>query len=79
MTGKEIARELINTLSAQYSIGSDLLVATMHDRAACNMVALRTLTVVFPKLADVGYFSHMLDLVREKFTSPHLSSVMVCG
>ena len=34
MTGEEIARELINTLSAQYSIGSDLLVAAMHDRAA---------------------------------------------
>ena len=77
MTGKEIVRELINTLSAQYNIGSDLLVATMHDRAACNMFALRTLTIMFPKLADVGRFSHMLDLVGEKFTTPHLSSVMV--
>ena len=77
MTGKEIARELINTLSAQYNIGSDLLIAAMHDRAACNMFALRTLTVMFPKLADVGCFSHMLDLVGEKFTTPHLSSVMV--
>ena len=77
MTGEEIARELINTLSAQYSIGSDLLVAAMHDRAACNMVALRTLTVVFPKLVDVGCFSHTLDLVRGNFTTPHLSSFMV--
>jgi hypothetical protein len=77
MTGEEIARELINTLSAQYSIGSDLLVAAMHDRAACNMVALRTLTVVFPKLVDVGCFSHTLDLVGGKFTTPHLSSFMV--
>ena len=49
----------------------------MHDRAACNMFALRTLTVMFPKLADVGCFSHMLDLVGEKLTTPHLSSVMV--
>ena len=77
MTGEEIARELINTLSAQYSIGSDLLVAAMHDSAACNMVALRTLTVVFPKLVDVGCFSHTLDLVRGNFTTPHLSSFMV--
>ena len=37
MNGEEIARELINTLSAQYSIGSDLLIAAIHDRAACNM------------------------------------------
>jgi hypothetical protein len=42
MNGEEIARELINTLSAQYSIGSDLLIAAIHDRAACNMVALNT-------------------------------------
>ena len=77
MTGKEIARELINTLSAQYNIGSDLLVAAMHDHAACNMFALRTLTVMFHKLADVGCFSHMLDLLGEKFTTPHLLSVMV--
>ena len=41
MTGEEIARELINTLSAQYSIGSDLLVAAMHDRAACNNGCLK--------------------------------------
>ena len=37
MTGEEIAREPINTLSAKYSVGSDILVAAMHDRAACNM------------------------------------------
>ena len=42
-----------------------------------NMVALRTLIVVFPKLVDVGCFSHTLDLVGEKFTTPHLSSFMV--
>ena len=77
MSGEEIARELINTLSAQYSIGCDLLVAAMHDRAACNMVALRTLTVVFPNIVDVGCFSHTLDLVGEKFTTPHLASFMV--
>ena len=59
------------------SIGSDLLVAAMHDRAACNMVALRMLTVVFLKLVDVGCFSPTLELVGEKFTTPHLSSSMV--
>ena len=67
MAGEEIARELINTLSAQYSISSDLLMAVMHDRAACNGVALRTLKVVFPAIVDVGCFSHTLDLVGEKF------------
>ena len=77
MAGEEIARELINTLSAQYSISSNLLMAVMHDRAACNGVALRTLKVVFPAIVDVGCFSHTVDLVGEKFVTPCLSSFMV--
>ena len=44
MTGEEIARELINMFSVQYTIGSYLLVAVIHDRAVCDMVALRTLS-----------------------------------
>ena len=34
MAREEIARELIDTLSVQYSINSKLVVATMRDRAA---------------------------------------------
>ena len=63
MTGEEIARELINTISAQYSISSNILVAAMHDRAAYNGVVLRTLKVVFPTIVDVGCFSHTLEMV----------------
>ena len=43
MSGEEIARELINVFSAQYGIPSNNLVASMHDCAACNGVALRTI------------------------------------
>ena len=35
MTGEKIAWEIINPLSVQYSIGSNLIIAIMHDRAAC--------------------------------------------
>lgn len=77
MTGEEIAREIISTLSVQYSVSSDLLVAAMHDRAACNTVALRTMKVVYPSMVDVGCFSHTLDLVGDKFSTPCLSSFMV--
>ena len=71
MTGEEIAREIMNTLSAQYSASSNLLVAAIHDCAlvaaihdcaACNTVALRTIKAVFPSLVDVGCFSHTLNL-----------------
>ena len=44
----------------------------MHDRAACNGIAMRTLKIVFPALVDVGCFSHMLD----KFCTPVLSSII---
>ena len=77
MAGEEIAREIINALSMQYSVSSNLVVAMMHDRAACNGVALRTLKVVYPMLVDVGCFSHTLDLVGEKFSIPHLSAFTV--
>ena len=74
MTGEEIAREIINSLSVQYNISSKIVVAMMHDRAACNGVALRTLKVVFPTIVDVGCFSHTLDLVGDKFSTLYLSS-----
>ena len=74
MTGEEIAREIINSLSVQYNISSKIVVAMMHDRAACNGVALRTSKVVFPTIVDVGCFSHTLDLVGDRFSTPYLSS-----
>lgn len=73
MTGEEIARELINTLSVEYSVPCQELLAAMHDRASANTVAMRTLKVVYPSVIDVGCFSHTLDLVGEKFCTPHLS------
>ena len=63
MTGEEIATELINSLSVQYSVSSNLVVAMMHDRAACNGVALRTLKIVFPSIVDVAYFGPCWRLV----------------
>ena len=46
----------------------------MHDRASVNNVAIRTLKIVFPKIFDVGCFSHMLDHVGEKFDTPILDA-----
>ena len=67
MSGEEIARELISTLSVDFSVPSNLLLAAMQDRAARNNVAIRTLQVIYPSLLDVGCFSHTLDLVGKKF------------
>ena len=45
LTGEEIARELINVLSVEYSISSETVLASMRDRASSNGVAMRTLQV----------------------------------
>ena len=76
MTGEEIARELINQLSAVYGIQSEFLLAAMIDRAAVNNVAMQTLKVVYPSLFDIGCFSHTLDRVGEKFNTPALTEFM---
>ena len=72
MTGEEIPREIIHSLSVQYRMTLNLVVGMMHDRAACNGVALRTLKVAFPTIVDVGCFSHTLDPVGDKFVTPCL-------
>ena len=73
MRGEEIARQLIHVLSANYAIGPDQLIAAMRDRAAVNGVAMRTLAVVYPKVLDIGCFSHTIDRVGKHFKTPILS------
>ena len=72
LTGKEIARELIHVLATEYSVGSNNLLAVMRDRASTNEVAMKTISVLYPCLVDVGCFSHTLDLVGEHFQTATL-------
>ncbi len=48
MTGEEVARQLVTTLSTELGICSNLLVASMRDRASVNNVAIDTLKIVYP-------------------------------
>ena len=73
MMVEDIARELINIMSAQYSIGSNKLVCVMHDQAACNGVALRTIKFVHSSILNI---SHTLDLVSSKFDTPCFHGVV---
>lgn len=63
----------MNVLSIKLGISPKHLVAAMRDRASVNNVALRTLSVIYPHLLDVGCFAHTLDHVGEKFCTPVLS------
>ena len=63
MTGEEIARQLITSISTELGIGGERVVAMMHDRASVNGVAMRTISVLYNNFLDVGCLSHTLDLV----------------
>ena len=67
MTGEEIAREVISTLSVIYSVTSRQLLGVMRDRASINNVASRMIKIMYPKLLDIGCYSHTFNLVGEKF------------
>ena len=58
LTGEEAARQLIVSLTTELGIESDLHIAAMCDRASVNDEAILTLSIVFPKVLDIGCFSH---------------------
>ena len=73
MTGEEIAREVVSALSVEYSIQAQQVLAMMYDCASTNLVALRTLHVLYPTMLGIGCFSHTLNRVGERFNVPMLN------
>ena len=72
LTGEEVARQLMTSLSTELSIPQHLVVSTMCDRASVNDVAMRTINVLYNNVMDVGCFSHTLDHVGENMNTPIL-------
>jgi len=70
MTGEELGRVIISSLSTLYGINSHRLVAAMRDRASVNNVAMGVLKLLYPDVLDVGCFSHTLDRVGSHFSIP---------
>ena len=77
MTGEELARVLISTLSTTLGVESYTLIAAMRDRASVNNVAMWTLALVYPSILDVGCFSHTIDLVVGKFNTPTVDELWI--
>ena len=48
----------------------------LSNRASVNNVALTTLKVVYPKLVEVGCYSHTINHVGERFSTPALSEFL---
>ena len=72
ITGEEVARQLIIALSTELSIASNLVIAAMRDHASVNDVAMRTISVLYNTIMDIGCFSHTLDHVGERMKTPIL-------
>jgi len=72
LAGEEVAHELIQVLSVNYSIPSNYLIAAMRDRVSVNSVVMKTVKIVYPKylmlvalaiqLIELGNISTFLPL-----------------
>ena len=74
---KRIMRSFVNTMSVEYGVTSEQILAVMHDCALTNTVAMYTIRVMYSMALDIGCFSHTLDRVGERFDLPTLHSSMV--
>ena len=74
MSGEEVARQLVTVLSTELGIPSSLVIAAARDRASVNNVAMRTVSVIYDQLLDIGCFSHTLDHVGERMRTPNLDT-----
>ena len=64
----------MTSLSTDFGMSSALLLGAMRDRASVNDVPVRHLNVLYPKLVDMGCFSHTLDHVGENMATPLLDT-----
>ena len=71
MTGEEVARQLIATLSTELSIPANHVVTFMRDRASVNNVVMRTVSAL--QLHDRYWmFLSDIDRVGENMNTPIL-------
>ena len=54
MTGEEVAHQIIMVFSTELGIPSHLLIAAMRDRASVNSVAMRTVSILYNQVMDIG-------------------------
>ena len=72
VTGEEVARQIIMVVSTELSVPPGKVLAAMRDRASVNNVAIRTISVIYDQVIDVGCFSHTLDNVGNRMKIPTL-------
>ena len=73
MTGEKVVCQVIMALSTELGVPGQLVLAAMRDRASVNHIAMRTVTVVYNQMLDIGCFSHTIDHVGERMKIPVLN------
>ena len=72
IVGEELVRQLITVVATELSIAPNMVLAAMRDRASVNDVAMRTISIIYNQILDVGCLSHILDHVGERMKTPIL-------
>ena len=78
MTGEEVARQLMSTLSVTYGIESSCILAAMRDGASVNGVAMDVVKIVYPKIMDVRCFPHTLASVNNSPNCRRIEITYLC-
>ena len=74
--GDEWARIMTEVLYRKLGVLQNQLLAAMKDRASVNTCALRTVSLLYPNMIDVGCISHFLDRVGVECITPALTPFM---
>ena len=56
-TREELARQIIMVLSTELGILSSQVIVGTRDRASINSVAMRTVSIFYNQMIDIGCFS----------------------
>lgn len=64
---QDLAHVLNDSLSVDYQVCGNSLLATIKDGASVNQAALNHVKFVFPKMLSVVCFPHTLDVVGNHF------------
>ena len=75
LTGEQLAREIITTLSTDLRLPERKVIAAIQDGASVNGAALnRVRTIMYPQMVDIICSSHSLDNVGKRFDTPTLDA-----
>ena len=75
LTGEEVVHQIVSTISTEFGISSSCVIAAARDRASVNdVVAMRTIGIIYSGLIDIGCFCHTLDHVGEHVNTQNLDS-----